>query len=56
MSAAPDLGSFMFRTALARRIPWPSDDVRAETHYLQELQKAVNGNVVVIDRPLFVKN
>lgn len=56
VSAAPDLGSFMFRTALARRIPWPSDDVRAETHYLQELQKAVNGNVVVIDRPLFVKN
>lgn len=55
-SPSPDLGSFMFRTELARRIPWPSDDVRAEIHYLQDLQKAVGGRVVVVDRPLFVKN
>ncbi len=51
-----DLGSWICRASLVRRVPWPGEDFNADGRYLESLKELAQGRIVEVQRPLFVHN
>jgi len=55
VSAGIDLGCWIARRELVRKVPWPGEHFTADTSYIEALI-ATAGKVVAVPRPLFVHN
>ena len=51
-----DLGSWLARASLVRKVPWTGDNHTADQKYVEELKRLARNRVAVVNRPLFVHN
>ncbi len=51
-----DLGSWIARTPLVRRLPWPGNDFEADRRYIRALTELPGVRVAKVNRNLFVHN
>jgi hypothetical protein len=51
-----DLGAWMARATLIRRVPFPGTDFHADRRFLDALETLAAGRIARVDRPLFVHN
>jgi hypothetical protein len=51
-----DLGAWLARATLIRKVPWTGVDFTSDRDYIRELTVAAKGRVVTVDRALFVHN
>ncbi len=51
-----DLGAWIARAALIRKVPWTGQDYTSDRDYLQSLLAMAPGRVATVARPLFVHN
>jgi hypothetical protein len=51
-----DLGAWIARASLVRRVPWTGHDFSSDRDYLEALLARAEGRVATVERPLFVHN
>jgi len=54
--AGTDLGAWLARASLVRKVPWTGQDHTADQRYIEALKNLAKGRVSEVDRPLFIHN
>jgi hypothetical protein len=54
--AGGDLGCWLARSELIRKVPWTGTEFTSDGDYLNGLIQQANGRVVTVEKPLFVHN
>jgi hypothetical protein len=54
--AGGDLGCWIARASLVRKVPWTGLDFTSDKDYIREMMAVAKDRVVTVDRPLFVHN
>ncbi|MGD0462931.1 MAG: hypothetical protein ABSB74_10630 [Tepidisphaeraceae bacterium] len=52
----PDLGVWIARASLIRRLPWTGIEFTSDRDYLQQLKALASGRIAEVKRPLFIHN